>query len=42
MLLFETERKVEERDVEDSGELEKEDNSDSLNILVGCSRVSSF
>jgi hypothetical protein len=27
MLLFETERKVEERDVEDSGELEKEDNS---------------
>ena len=62
MLLFETERKVEERDVEDSGELEKEDNSvcvllmmtleislllrrqslSSLNILVGCFRVSSF
>ena len=57
MLLFETERKVEERDVEDSGELEKGDNSvcvflmmtleislvlSSLNILVGCSRVSSF
>ena len=34
MLLFETERKVEERDVEDSGELEKEDNSVCVLLMM--------
>ena len=34
MLLFETEKKVEERDVKDSGELEKEDNSVCVLLMM--------
>ena len=34
MLLFETEREVEEKDFKDSGELEKEDNSVCVLLMM--------